>query len=131
MSKAFVSFMPAVTVAITAGSNKALTSACDVGRNKIETNLSGSRSGHVYRVPGTSVMYTASAPGEFPAVRLGDLKGSINFERSGASRKIGTQLDYGLALEKKPVSKGGRPWLKRSLDQAKPAMIVEVNKRWF
>ena len=127
----FVSYMPAVTIAIGAARAKALHAAADVGRNKTVENISGSRSGRTYRVPGTSVMYTASAPGEFPAIATGGLKGSVRILPKGGDLLIGTDLNYGLALEKKPANKGGRPWLKPSLDQAKPAMLVEVNKRWL
>ena len=131
VSKMFVSFLPAVTVAIEATGARAIRATADIGRNQTVENLSGGRSGRTYRVPGTSVMYTASAPGEFPAVQTGRLKGSVRILPSGGDLLIGTDLEYGLALEKKPGNKGGRPWLKRSLDQAKPAMLIEANKRWF
>ena len=123
--------MPVALAAIAAASEKALTAACDQARNQIVQNLSGQRHGARYKVPGTQTYYTASAPGEYPAVRLGDLKGRINFDRTGAERKIGTPLDYGLALEKKPPDKGGREWLRPSLNQARPAMLAELHKRWF
>lgn len=38
--------------------------------------LRGSRSGRTYRVPGTRKTYTASAPGEAPAVRTGTYRDS-------------------------------------------------------
>jgi len=123
--------MPVALAAIAAASEKALTAACDQARNQIMQNISGTRHGARYKVPGTQTYYTASAPGEYPAVRLGNLKGSINFTRLGAERKIGTPLDYGLALEKKPPDKGGREWLRPSLNQARPAMLRELHKRWF
>lgn len=40
-------------------------------RNSALSVLSGSRGGRSYRVPGTRAYYTASAPGEPPAVRTG------------------------------------------------------------
>ncbi len=40
--------------------------------------LQGSRSGRVYRVPGTQRTYIASAPGESPARLLGDHARSLN-----------------------------------------------------
>ena len=141
VSKMFVSFLPAVTVAIEATGARAIRATADIGRNQTVENLSGGRSGPTYRVPGTSVMYTASAPGEFPAVQTGRLKGSVRILPSGGDLLIGTDVEYGLYLEK--GGGGGRdtsgrftagmkrPWLKRSLDQAKPAMILELNKRWF
>jgi len=131
MSKMFVSNLPAVTIAVNAASMKALIAAADVGRNQTVTNISGSRSGRTYRVPGTGVTYTASAPGEFPAVATGNLKGSIQRKVVKDEVQVGTAVEYGLMLEKKPRNKGGRPWLKRSLDQAKPAMLAKLAERWF
>jgi len=85
-----------------------------------------------YKVPGTGVTYTASAPGEFPAVRLGDLKGSYRVKAVSASEmQIGSDKEHSLILEKKPVDRGGRPHAKISLDQAKPAMIAKLHQRWF
>ncbi len=45
-------------------------------RNSALTILRGQRSGRVYRRPFSSSKYTASAPGEPPAVRSGDLRRS-------------------------------------------------------
>ena len=131
MSNTFVSFMPAVAVALDIAERKAISAACDVGRNQVVKNISGSRSGIRYKVPGTSVMYTASAPGEYPAVQLGDLKGSVRFVIKGGDGYIGSDSDHALPLEKKPPSKGGREWLRPSLNQAKPGMLVKINQRWF
>ena len=139
----FVSNMPVVTIAIGAASAKALHAAADVGRNKTVENLRNtpSRTGNRYKVPGTNVTYTASAPGEYPAVATGRLRGSIRVKKSGDDVKIGTDVKYGVYLEKggergrdvlgKFTAGMKRPWLKRSLDEAKPAMLLELNKRWF
>ena len=131
MSKLFVSNLPAVLVALETTNRKALRAAADIGRNQVVTNISGSRSGIRYRVPGTQTDYTASAPGEYPAVRLGGLKGSVRVLPKGDDLLIGTDLDYGLYLEKKPPDKGGREWLRPSLEQAKPRMLAELAKRRF
>jgi len=130
-SKVFVSFLPAALTAISIAQQKALVSAADVGRNKVVSNLSGARSGHQYKVPGTNTYYTASAPGEFPAAPTGRLRSHVERKSVGQGIQIGTAVEYGLTLEKSPGNRGGRPWLKRSLDQAKPAMILELAKRWF
>ena len=132
MSEIFVSNLPAVTVALGVASEKALIAAADVGRNKTVENLAGSRSGRTYRVPGTSVNYTASAPGEYPAVATGNLRNRIERKVVNTSEvQVGTAVEYGLTLEKGGPSKGGRPWLKRSLDEAKPAMLAKLAQRWF
>lgn len=45
-------------------------------RNASQLVLRGQRSGRRYRVPGTKKRYTASAPGEPPAVRTGAFRAS-------------------------------------------------------
>ena len=135
MSKMFVSYMPAAVAAINVASEKALIATADVGRNQTVKNLTaagGPRTGHVYKKPGTNVYYTASAPGQFPShERFGQLRGTVQRKVVGGDVQIGSDSEYALPLEKKPANKGGRPWLKRSLDQAKPKMLLELNKRWF
>ena len=131
MSKIFVSNLPAVTILIEGASQKALIAAADVGRNQAIKNLSGGRSGNVYKVPGTNVTYTASAPGEYPAVATGNLRENVDRKVLKDEVQVGTAVEYGLILEKKAPNKGGRPWLKPSLDQARPAMLAKIAQRWF
>ena len=132
MSKTFVSNLPLATAAITAACDKALLAAADAGRNQVVQNLSGSRSGKTYRVPGTQRTYTASAPGEYPAVATGNLRSQIKRAlRKPGTAEVGTPVEYGLALEKKSPSEGGREWLRPSLEQARPKMLAELAKRWF
>lgn len=62
--------------------------------------LRGSRSGREYNVPGTKTTYTASAPGEPPAPRTGDLANSYTFSVSSPRVIVGSpkpqaQLEYG------------------------------------
>ena len=131
MPKQFVSFLPAVTVALKAASEKALYAAANEGRTQTVKNLAGSRSGTTYKVPGTNVTYTASAPGEYPASATGRLRSSVRVLVKGDTGYIGTDVEYGLALEKKPSSKGGREWLRPSLNQAKPEMLKKIMQRWM
>jgi len=56
----------------------ALQSAAFHLHNAILEKLSGQRTGKRYLVPGTSVTYQASAPGEPPATMLGNLRKSIS-----------------------------------------------------
>ena len=140
-----------MTIAFEGASQKALIAAADVGRNQVLKNISGSRSGKVYRLsanktkPGGRAQfasgdrspsvkhayYTASSPEEYPAVQWGNLFDSIDRKVLSGEVQIGTAQEHGLILEKKPKSKGGRPWLKRSLDEAKPAMLAKLAQRWF
>lgn len=135
MSKVFVSYLPGVLPVLEIASNKALLSAANVGRNQLIKNLTaagGPRTGRTYRVPRTSRFYTASAPGEFPShERLGDLRGSYRVKPGKGAAYVGSNLEYALPLEKKPSDKGGREHLRPSLEQARPAMILELGKRWF
>lgn len=131
MPKTFVSSLPLALAAIEAAEKKALRAAADQGRNQTVKNLSGSRSGVRYRVPGTNRYYTASSPGGYPAVATGNLRDNVRISPKGDEVLVGTPVEYGLYLEKKPPSEGGREWLRPSLEQAKPAMLRELAKRWF
>lgn len=59
-------------------------------RNSALTVLRGQRSGRVYRRPFSSSKYTASAPGEPPAARSGNLRTS--WRQVTASEKTGSSL---------------------------------------
>jgi len=94
-------------------------------RDEVNETLSGQRSGETYKVPGTeSAYYTASAPGEPPASRLGNLRSSIGWKilekrflgRMEIIGRVGTPLEYGAKLEtgeypSGPDSQVARPWL--------------------
>lgn len=63
----------------------------------------GVRTGKTYRVPGTNRTYTASAPGEPPAVMLSDLMNSITHliqrEPNAIIGIVGTNKEYARRLE--------------------------------
>ncbi len=79
---------------------------------------SGSKTGRVYTVPGVKRKYTASRPGEAPAVATGNLiKNVISDDRAVVSGKgfkvsVGTNVDYGKILE----TEKSRPWLVPALE---------------
>lgn len=85
----------------------------------LKKNLTGSRTGRWYYKPGGG-MYRASAPGEYPARRTGNLRAGVGslWDPRNARVVIGTNVPYGVYLEKKPPSQGGRPWLKRAADES-------------
>jgi hypothetical protein len=133
-TKAFVSNLPMALSLIETANMKALSSAALVGRNKIVENLSGTRTGRKYKVPGTQTYYTASAPGEYPAVATGLLRESIQWRVSRDDAKVGalTKVEYADALEGRPGEPPGiRPFLKKSLDEAKAEMKAKLAERWF
>lgn len=131
MPSVFQSNMPAVVGAINEGALKALRAAADIGRNATLVNLSGTRTGIVYFVPGTQVQYTASAPGEYPAIATGNLRQSVKIIQEGEGFLVGTEVDYGLFLEKKDSLHGGREWLRPSLEGVRKEMEAAVGTRWF
>jgi len=64
-------------------------------RNAKISILRGPKSGERYRVPGTSRFYTASAPGQAPAPRTGDLANSIYTRVPGLYKaEVGSELKY-------------------------------------
>jgi phage gpG-like protein len=100
--------------------------ALDV-RNEAQSSMRGPKSGRIYRLPGKTRKYRASAPGEAPAARsAGGLRPSILVEFvSKCHRRVGTNKEYGLRLElgdrapdKNGVYIAARPYLRPALDRA-------------
>lgn len=77
--------------------------------------LQGLRTGRFYPLPGTGKLYQASAPGEYPAKRLGDLRKSLTWcvdhEPDSVCLTIGSPLHYATSLE----LERDRPFLRRGL----------------
>lgn len=71
--------------------------------NEVDEKITGPRTGAEYRVPSTARKYTASAPGEPPAVRTGDLRRHMSYQlkREGSEifSAIGNKLEYANYLE--------------------------------
>jgi hypothetical protein len=136
MSVSFKSNLPAVTAAFERAGKAAMTAGIENMRGMVVKNLKQAGTGRTYPIPGTKRTYTASAPGEFPAVRLGDLSGpggvetAVETSATDVTASIGSRLKSGLMLEKKPVSKGGRPWLKRTLEENRDAIYAGFEKGW-
>ena len=65
-------------------------------RNSALTILKGQGSGRVYRVPGTSKTYTASAPGEVPAKRTGAFRLSWQTETLVGSTTFQSRIKTGI-----------------------------------
>lgn len=104
-------------------------------RNETLRTLSGNRTGRTYRVPGTQVTYTASAPGEAPAVQTGQLRNSVRdrvySEGKSVKGEVGTELMKGLWLEKGTSKMAPRPWLERSFDNSLERVKEILSRRWF
>lgn len=93
--------------------------------------LRGSRSGRIYRVPGTQRMYQASAPGEAPASRLGDLRTSYKFIIHRSEALIGSPLHYARSLEFGTRKMAKRPHLKKAYMMNRQAIIGHLTGTWF
>jgi len=109
--------------------------AVNIVRNNVLEMLSHQGTGRLYKVPGTkNTFYTASAPGEPPAVVTGDLKKSIMtniiVEKDTIIGEVGSGLsfnskgeggvgvDYGPMLEYGTMKMLPRPWLRPSFEQS-------------
>lgn len=136
MAVRLISNFKQVTGAITKRLPQQCLRACHEVRNEWVRILAGARSGRRYKVPGTGTpgvrgsgtYYTASAPGEAPAPRLGSagLRGSIRvmprFEFGKAQARVGTELEYAIYLEYGTRYMDPRPSLGPALDKARPAI---------
>ena len=90
--------------------------------------LSGKRSGRVYRKPHTKSHYTASAPGEPPARRTGNLrlnwKGTVESSSTGSGLRVTAVLEsqerYSTYLENGTRRMAPRPFKQPISEKAMP-----------
>lgn len=111
-------------------------------RNAAMYVLRGQRSGRVYRIPNTKQMYTASAPGEPPAVRTGTLRTSWfprpqsdeNGDVLTVKPSIHSNVPYNKYLDphygdgRTPTKVQPRPFVDPIRDRAMP-QIIRIYKR--
>jgi len=109
--------------------------AVNTVRNTTVETLSGSRTGRQYYVPGTQKLYTASAPGEPPAVATGRLrqsiKSSIETEDDNLVGYVGTDMEYGKELEYGRHNMAPRPWLRPSFERSEQEVINIFSREWL
>ena len=114
---------------------KRLWLAANHVKSVIQETLSGNRTGKIAKVPGTNKTYVQSAPGEPPAVMVGDLRRSISVivqqEGKWLVAKIGTAQLKAMRLEYGGYGMAPRPYMKPSFEKAKPKVEEIINKRWF
>lgn len=111
-----------------------MTEACLHVQNKTKEKLSGSRTGRTYRVPGTNRTYTASAPGEPPAVMHGQLRNSIQFRVKSdkeISGEVGSELKKAVELEFGTKRIKPRPFLRPTFQEELPEIKNILSRRWF
>ena len=122
MSIKIVSRIPEAKAKIKSEAFARMVKAVNTVRNETLETLSGSRSGRIYRVPGTMKTYTASSPGEPPAVATGQLRQSVRTQVDNSSSMVigyvGSTLIYAPCLEFGTKKMSPRPWLKPSFDKS-------------
>lgn len=112
-------------------------------RNASQLVLRGQRSGRRYRVPGTKSYYTASAPGESPAVRTGAFRASwqpkqkvnvgtynqvsVTSYIESRQRTDNGSYNLGSLLENGSGRMAPRPYKEKIQEKAKPK-IVKIYK---
>lgn len=105
-----------------------LTAAAIIWHGAVIQELTGPRSGRMYQIPGTAQKYTASAPGEPPASRTGDLRTSYRFQVQDEYAEIGSPLDYAPMLEYGTRKMAPRPHLMPAFQKAR-AQIIDALER--
>lgn len=99
-------------------------------RNSELEVLRGERSGRTYRVPYSKKTYTASAPGEPPARRTGNLRlhwnGNVEEQHAGPGIKLKAVLEsgeeYAAYLENGTRTMAPRPFVDRIVEKAMPGI---------
>lgn len=112
-------------------------------RNASLDVLRGQRNGRRYRVPGTKVYYTASAPGEPPAVRTGmfrlswrpntRINGDTFVSSVESNIQVGTKRKYllGELLEEGTKRMAPRPYQDKILDAAERGIVRIYSEPYF
>lgn len=101
--------------------------------------LSGKRSGRVYRKPHTKSHYTASAPGEPPARRTGNLRlnwnGTVESSSTGSGLRVTAVLEsqerYSTYLENGTRRMAPRPFKQPISEKAMPEIERIYNEKYY
>ncbi len=127
--------LPEIKDKIIENAEKKITSATVTWHKCLVELLAGERSGQTYKVPFTKRTYTASAPGEPPAVRTGTLRSRYTWEVTKEDGKytgiVGNPLEYAAALERGTSKMSPRPHLVPSFEKNKDKIIGEITKDWL
>lgn len=131
----FTSHIEEVTAEIGKTARERMEQAVNEVRNQVLETLSGGRSGRTYKVPGTNKTYTASAPGEPPAQRLGELRQSISSQVQGEGKQVigmvGSNKIYAPMLEFGTRKMAPRPWLRPTFEKMQKRVEEIFIRRWF
>ena len=134
MNVALVNRIPEAKKKIKEDAYARMVKAVNAVRNETLVTLSGNRSGRTYFVPGTMRTYTASSPGEPPAVATGQLRQSVRTQVDNSSSMIigyvGSTLIYAPCLEFGTKKMSPRPWLKPSFEKSEPKLKDILGGTW-
>ena len=108
-------------------------------RNSALDVLSGSGHGRTYRLPSSKATYVASAPGETPAVRTGDLRKKwrqYSLAKGKAdgveiTARIKSDMPYSDYLDEGTSKMAARPYKQKVIDGAKPKIIQIYGKNYI
>lgn len=108
-------------------------------RNSALDVLSGSGHGRTYRLPSSKATYVASAPGETPAVRTGDLRKKwrqYSLAKGKAdgveiTARIKSDMPYSDYLDEGTGKMAARPYKQKVIDGAKPKIIQIYGKNYI
>lgn len=136
MKSIFQSFKARVLNAIDANAEKRAYGAVNVLRTHILVSLANqpARTGRTYKIPGTDQTYTASAPGEYPALREGHLRASVAKAGIKVRRRKGAvraEFGGGFAKHGEHLEAGLRPWFSKAAEEKKSEMESAMRGRWF
>jgi len=96
----------------------------------IKALMNKPKTGRRYRLPSGGGFYTASAPGEAPAVRTGDLEESYEIRVSKRNNRafVGTKLKYGFFLERGTRKFKKRPHIKPGFEEVRNEIEQELGR---
>jgi HK97 gp10 family phage protein len=96
-----------------------------------QTSMQGLKSGRRYTIPDTKIRYTASAPGQTPAIVTGHLKNSIQAEPVGTGLKtwvVRVGAEYSAELEFGTMRVRPRPFLRPAFERTRQKVDAVVRR---
>jgi HK97 gp10 family phage protein len=119
---------------VTGSVKQAVLDGGNLIRDDIVESMRAPKSGRVYEVPGTTTPYTASAPGDAPAVATERLIRGIEAmpERDDLAVTVGvhelTNVEYAEHLEFGTRSMAARPWLFPALERNRARLKRRIDE---
>lgn len=110
---------------------KRVDAAAEAVRLRILEGMEEPHNGRTYTIPGTSLTYVASAPGEYPAIRMGVLYADVHVAKpSPGIAMIGSQVPYAKYLEGTGGRPGIRPFLSKAYRETLPLTRRILSEGW-